>query len=279
MNASPRRPVNICLSADDFGMDPGVADAVLRLSSLGRLNATSCMVGASGWARSVPAARDLLSGDVDVGLHLDLTYAPLLRESRASLPVWIARTAACAVDRQRLRAEIRAQLDAFEDALGRPPAFVDGHQHVHQFRGVRDELVAELITRYVGRMPWLRSTRPPAAGAGALPEAAKARLIGALGERSLRAMAQRHGIAMSGRLLGVYGLRDTARRYPEWMARWLDLAEDGDVLMCHPATNSGNTEHGAARADEFAFLAGDAMGQLLESSGVRLTRLSPRVDG
>jgi len=279
MNASPRQPVNICLSADDFGMEPGVADAVLRLSSLGRLNATSCMVGAAGWAQSASAARELMSGDIDVGLHLDLTHAPLLRGSRASLPVWIARTAAGAVDRRRLRAEIRAQLDAFEDALGRPPVFVDGHQHVHQFRGVRDELVAELTTRYVGRMPWLRSTRPPAAGTGALPEAAKARLIGALGERSLRALARRHGIAMSGRLLGVYGLRDTARRYPELMARWLDLALDGDVLMCHPATNGGGSEHGSARADEFAFLAGEVMGRLLESSAVRLTRLSPRVDG
>ena len=44
--------------------------------------------------------------------------------------------------------EVRAQFEAFADAFGRPPDFVDGHQHVHLFPQVRE---AVLETRELDR--------------------------------------------------------------------------------------------------------------------------------
>lgn len=79
-----------------------------------------------------------------------------------------------------IRAEIRAQLDTFEQMLGHGPAFVDGHQHVHQLPVVRHELLDELRSRYRDRLPWLRSTRPANAVGHSL---IKARGIPLLGSR------------------------------------------------------------------------------------------------
>ena len=87
------------------------------------------------------------------------------------------------IDTLRLRAEIEAQLDRFEDGVGHGPAHVDGHQHVHQLPGVREVLLSVLAGRY-DVLPWVRSTR-------ACPEAGtKARVIEALGERGLRALCE-----------------------------------------------------------------------------------------
>ncbi len=56
-----------------------------------------------------------------------------------------------------MRAEIEAQIDAFEQATGRRPDFIDGHQHVHGLPGVRKALIAVLAARYAkGTQPWLR---------------------------------------------------------------------------------------------------------------------------
>ena len=58
---------------------------------LGRLNAVSCMVGAAPLARRPRCAGRVQQAGADIGLHLDLTEAPL-RLSRQALPVLILRS-------------------------------------------------------------------------------------------------------------------------------------------------------------------------------------------
>ena len=60
-----------------------------------------------------------------------------------------------------LRTEIAAQLDTFTQALGRAPAYIDGHQHVHQLPVVRTLLLEEIARRYPAAALWLRSTQSP----------------------------------------------------------------------------------------------------------------------
>ena len=55
-----------------------------------------------------------------------------------------------------LRAEIERQLDAFEAAFGAPPAFVDGHQHVHVLPAIRPALLGALKARGLAGKLWLR---------------------------------------------------------------------------------------------------------------------------
>ena len=229
MRAEAPRRLAIC--ADDFGLAQGINQAVLALARQGRISATSCMVGAPQWRAGARALGDVDPVRLDVGLHLDLTEFPRDTRLRLSLRQWLARSHLHQVPRDILRAEIACQLDAFEEALGRPPTHVDGHQHVHQLPVVREELLAALEQRYGERRPWLRSTRrPPGESFGG-----KAWLIETLGGTGLARLAHAKGYRQNGHLLGVYDFRGGAQRYLALLGTWLAAAADGDLLMCHPA--------------------------------------------
>jgi predicted glycoside hydrolase/deacetylase ChbG (UPF0249 family) len=263
---APRR-LSICV--DDFGLGDGVNQAVLALARQGRISATSCMVGAPQWRAGAPALREVDPAVLDVGLHLDLTEYPLDARLRLPLQHWLARSHLHLVPRAALRAEIEAQLDAFEQVLGRPPAHVDGHQHVHQLPVVRTELLAALDTRYGGRRPWLRRTRRPAGER----IGGKAWLIEALGCAGLARLAGAKGYGQNGHLLGVYDFQGDVDRYLALLGTWLREAADGDVLMCHPATQLvAGDAIAAARVREHQVLAAPAFGALLAREGIRVGR-------
>jgi chitin disaccharide deacetylase len=263
----------IVVCADDFGVGPHVNEGVLHLARMGRLSAIGCMVGAPCWADGAPALRELDTAVVDVGLHLDLTQHSLDPRVRCALPEWIVRSHVGAFDRRRLRHEIDAQLDAFEDRMQRPPAFVDGHEHVHQFPGVRDLLLDALAAR--GQHPWLRSTRRPTALPGLKP-----RVIEALGAAPLERQARARGFAQNRRLLGVYPFDPDARAYHRHMQRWLALAQDGDLLMCHPAApGCAGVAHAAARCREHDLLAGADFPLMLARARVQVAPLRTALRG
>ena len=261
----------LAVCADDFGLDPEVNAGALHLARLGRLSAIGCMVGAPFWSGGALALRTLDGERVDVGLHLDLTQHPLHAYLRRPLPEWILRSHSGTLDLPRLRLEIDAQLDAFAGEMQRPPAFVDGHEHVHQLPGVRDVLLEALAAR--GWRPWLRSTRRPARLASG-----KARLIEALGAAGLERIAQAHGLRQNRTLLGVYPFDADTAAYLRSVRGWLALARDGDLLMCHPAAGPCDwAPHAAARCREYELLVGAAFGSMLAEAGVQITPLSAAV--
>lgn len=257
----------IAICVDDFGMDPGVDEAVLRLSALGRISAASCMVGGPSWAAGAARLRQQ-AGRLDVGLHLDLTQHPLDAQLKRPLRSWIAAAWTRSIDLKALRREIDAQLDAFEFAWGRPPDHVDGHQHVHQFPGVRESLLQSLQERYGDRLPWVRCTRAPERAG------IKARGIHALGGAATQRLALRRGFAMNTRLLGSYGFDQPWEAYAARLASWLEAARDGDLLMCHPAAWPAQDDPIAqARVVEWKVLASGRAGELLARGGLQVCRM------
>ena len=262
----------IALCVDDYGLNDGVNQAVLALARLGRVQAVSAMVGGPAWGLGAPALRALDGAAVEVGLHLDLTECALDPALRFPLSRLIARAYLGALDRNALQREIAAQLDAFEHAMGRPPAYVDGHQHVHQLPVVRTLLLAELARRYPQGGLWLRATRsaPRAAHADART-AFKSQVIATLGSHALAALARRQGLRQNACLLGVYDFTGGADGYRARLARWLHAAHQGDLLMCHVGLPTTLPDVLAgARQDEFAVIGGPAFGALLEQAQVRL---------
>jgi predicted glycoside hydrolase/deacetylase ChbG (UPF0249 family) len=275
--ATPVRPTRIAVCIDDFGLHAGVDEAALALVSLGRVTAISCMVGAPLWRTHAPWLAGLDPQRTDVGLHLDLTEHPLERASRRPLPLLVALSGARLIDRARLRAEIHAQLDAFEQGLARPPAHVDGHQHIHQFPVIREVLIEALLERYPRRRPWLRCTKQPAAAASA---GIKPWLIERLGCDRLAELAREQGFGQNTHLLGVYDFQGSADHYLALLAQWIAAAQDGDVLMCHAATRTAAPDPiGPARGHEYQILSGSGFADLLERAGVALRPLSRMHDG
>lgn len=266
---------------DDWGADAAVNEAVCRLAGAGRISATSAQVGGPAWRSGLAALRGLDAAHLDIGLHLDFTEHPLDAAQRRPLGRLIALALARRLDVRALRREIAAQLTAFEDGLGRPPAHVDGHQHVHQLPQVRDALWAELQARYGGAQPrpWLRVSRPPR-GAG-WQAGGKAAVIGALGGGALAREAAARGWPHSRRLLGIARFDGDEDRYAAQLRGWLKDAQDGDVLMCHPALPWNSAGGGdaivralqRAREAEWRVWSGPALAGWLRAAGVRVAPL------
>jgi predicted glycoside hydrolase/deacetylase ChbG (UPF0249 family) len=261
--------IRLAVCIDDIGMHAGVNAAALELGASGRVSAVSCMVDGPAWR---PAAADLvgaLRGQVDIGLHLDFTEPFPQHGGRRTLRALIVAAYAGRLSPRQVAAEVRRQFDAFEDAAGAPPDFVDGHQHVHQLPIIREALMAELARRYPNHTPWIRNTAPPASGRLQL----KPHIIGLLGAAGLRRAARLGGYRQNRHLLGVYGFAGTAADYRLRVQGWLAQAQDRDVLMCHPA-NGGDDALAQARQIEYAFYRGDDFTQLLQEYRVTLARLS-----
>lgn len=251
------RPLLLC--ADDFGMDDEVDDGILTLAQRGRLSAFSCMTLSPRWPAAARRLNPSLRKRVQIGLHLDFTAYGAHPEP---LPRLIARALLHRLARRELRSAIGQQLDLFQQATGRAPDYVDGHQHVHQLPQIRDALLAELAARGAP-MPWLRVSRTP------WRQGAKAAVIDALGAARLAARCRRAGIPHTDRLLGVYNFSPD---YAERLARWFGHAAgrpatEAVALMCHPAQPGGTPAPDdpirAARYEEFAVLNGPLLPQLL----------------
>lgn len=267
--AAAAKPRRIAVCVDDFGLYPGIATAAVYLAAHRRISSVSCMTGAPAWHDGGPALRQLQALDVELGLHLDLSSHPLDPRLRGNLTHWLLRAGTGTVDEDLLRREINAQLARFEAVACGAPDYVDGHQHLHQLPGVRQTLVDVLRARYPGRLPWLRSTRAGAAGAGP-----KARVIERLGNAGLSTLARRYGLAQNAHLLGIYDFMGEPDRYLALLAGWLAGAGDGDLLVCHPSTEAaGGDPIGPARRREFEVLRSAQFDRLLKDAGLRIVPL------
>jgi len=257
-----------------------VDGGILHLAQSGRLSAVSCMALGPSFPEQVQALRE---ADADAGLHFDLTEGVGGREPPIALKDLILRAYLGRLAPDWVDARLERQLDAFERIYGAAPAYLDGHQHVHQLPGVLPRVIAVLQRRYGASMPWLRCTLPrrqPGVGAGNL---FKAHVIGVLGGYALRRTVRQHGWRSNQRFLGVYGLSGGAAHYAQLLRCWFEAARDGDLMMCHPARALEPGEEGDAlmrqRAAEFEVLGSEDMPHWLRGQGLmveRMTRIAPQ---
>ncbi|PWW45869.1 ChbG/HpnK family deacetylase [Melaminivora alkalimesophila] len=265
---------SIVLCADDYALHPAVDEAVCRLAAQGRLSATSCMATSPRWREAAAALQGLRPG-LAAGLHLNLTEAHGGAVEARTLGQVLRQAYLRGLPRAQLQAALRAQLDAFEQALGTPPDFLDGHQHVHQLPGVRELVEAELQRRYaLHERPWLRSTVP----AGGLWRTPKAAALALLGGWSATRRWRAAGLQANRGFAGVYGFdAPDVAAYRAHMRRWLAHLAPGGVLMCHPAVALLSQDAiGHQRPVEFAYLASEAFAQDLEEAGRAIHR-GPRL--
>ena len=261
--SEPRR---IVLCADDYGLHPAVDAGVQQLAALRRLSATSCMTTAPRWkqaAQALPALRPQLA----LGLHFNLTEGHGVAPS-ASISQIIGQAYTGRLGQTAMRDAWRQQLDAFEDAVGTAPDYVDGHQHVHQLPTVRQAMPDELERRYGSARPWIRSTVP----AGPLRWQPKAAVIALLGGSTLTRRLRAQHWPMNHGFGGVYGFdAPTPSAYGEHMAVWLAACSDGSLLMCHPANAPVEGDAiGQQRPVEWAYLRSAAFGDVLAAQQCRI---------
>ena len=233
-------PMMFVLCADDFAMTDGVSRAILDLLAARRLSATGAMTNRPGWSGW---ARELAPHGVhaDLGVHLNLTCASPLGTMPGLCPdgtlpalgTVIRAALVSARSRRELSGEIARQLDAFEQAMGRVPDFIDGHQHVHAMPGVRELVLAEMARRYITQRPYVRDPADSMAAIRARGVAVgKALVISGLAAGFGKA-ARALGFATNGGFAGVSPF-DPARDFAADMARFLVRPGTRHLVMCHP---------------------------------------------
>ncbi len=256
----------IALCSDDYAQNPGIDAGILGLLALGRLTAVSCFSTSPHWQSiSAPALRAYRE-QADIGLHFNLTEG--FGVAAPSLNSVILSSLLRSMNLQKVEQELERQLDAFEDGFGQVPDFIDGHQHVHQFAGVRKILLQVIKRRYAHHPIWIRNTVPANSAWGG-----KSQILKYLGGQSLAKDLQVAGIVSNKGFAGVYGF-DQAD-YAACFKVWLDAAQAGMLIMCHPATEAyPDDEIAQQRVVEYRFFQSEQFEQMLSASQTKLVRLS-----
>jgi predicted glycoside hydrolase/deacetylase ChbG (UPF0249 family) len=234
----PQRRIWLC--ADDYGISPGVNRAIRELIERGRLNATSVMTAAPHIdAKEASALNRLNAGSKRsaLGLHVTLTapfqplsknFAPLVNGHFLQLNSMMRAAVTRRLNREALVSEIAAQVQAFIAAFGRPPDFIDGHQHIHLFPQVRDALLK--VAAEMAPKAWVRQC-----GRSSSARRLKGRkqLLLDILSVSFRRRARWAGVAVNPAFAGAYNFgRKTA--FAEIFPRFLAGLPDGGLIMCHP---------------------------------------------
>ena len=278
----------IVLCADDYAISPGVSASIRELLAADRLSATSCMTASPYWPEEGTRLREFVDR-ADIGIHISLTGLPPLGPMPRIAPEgklpsfgWLTVAAyAGALDADEIAAEVGRQFDAFMRVLGRPPAHVDGHLHIHQLPFIREAVLDAYRGRLAGSGAWLRVCDEPIAAIRRRAVAPiRASVISLMG-RALRREANLLGIPANARFAGVQNF-DPRSSYRALFRRFIADAPPGLLVMCHP----GHSDAPLAKVDlavekrdeENRYFAGDDFVLDLAEAGCVLARFKDAVE-
>jgi predicted glycoside hydrolase/deacetylase ChbG (UPF0249 family) len=275
----PQRRITLC--ADDYGISPGVNRAIRDLIAGGRINATSVMVVGPAIGRDeIDALTTAAAGHPQcaIGLHTTLTapfhpltlhYRPLDGSLFLPLPKMLRFSLLRRLEPEMIFDEVKAQIAAFTEKFGRPPDYVDGHQHVQIFPQVRDAVLAAVKDAAPGA--WVRQCgrNTPLAQRAGSPKALLLDILSA----GFRRRAEHAGIHVNPAFAGAYDFTHQPE-FGKLMQGFLDASPDGGLIMCHPGfvddILTALDPLTGQREREYAFLSGDGFRDMLAASRVTL---------
>lgn len=263
------------VTADDFGLTPGVTEGILEAGSKGIVTHASVMAGGLDFDRAIALARD--TSDLGIGVHLTLTWgAPQSSPDEvaslvgagglfASLPTILGRAMRGRLDRGEIAEEWRAQIEKVQRS-GVSPTHLDSHHHIHLIPQCFS--VAAGLAKEFG-IPWLR--RP-------IEKIPSCFLLSASAVKLLtfKVLCFRHwpaqtsdafrGLTLQGRRNFAASLEETVRALPEGRTE----------LMVHPANPDALLEQTDPfvheRGVELAALCDPTLKQVLIEEKIELDR-------
>lgn len=247
----------LVVCADDYAISASVCDAINELAKQNRISATSVMTLSDLWPHQSVNLKPF-KGAIDVGLHLDWTSDFAVHHGHGKkLNRLMLESVLTQQTSSKLKNIIHFQLDLFEKYWGEVPNFIDGHQHIHQFNGIREALIDVIKERYIRsnlatKVPYLRVSQTIKA-----QNSMKSKIIAFMGAKKLIQMAKHEGIPFMTYLTGIYDLKVGSITYSDRMKKWLEQlpTETACILMCHPSTHfEANDLISEARVQEYQYL-------------------------
>jgi predicted glycoside hydrolase/deacetylase ChbG (UPF0249 family) len=165
------------ITADDWGLSPGVNQGILRLAQLGVVRRVSMMANCPYLQEGLKELQAIPG--IELGIHFNLTYGkPLQKNPNPSsgllqnapqsgvlisspgkfLLRWLLGFKKRSLQTTHVRAELVSQLHRLQE-LEIPIQYLDGHHHIHLVPGLLDQ-VADLIQTagiHQVRLPYNRS--------------------------------------------------------------------------------------------------------------------------
>jgi predicted glycoside hydrolase/deacetylase ChbG (UPF0249 family) len=270
------------LCADDYGISPAVNRAIRDLIGRGRINATSVMVTTPSFSAAEAQALSDVAGSsrrAAIGLHFTLTapfrpsapaYRPVARDGAfLSLAGTFVAGLRRRLDPDALAAEAASQFAAFQAAFGRPPDFVDGHQHVQLLPQVSDVMLA--ATKRMAPGAWIRQCGRSISPWRRLRDP-KGLVLDFLSAR-LRKRCAASGVRTNPAFAGTYDFK-RATAFDALFGSFLQGLPDRGLVMCHPGFVDAELQRldvfTTMREQEHAFFAGMQFPALLAAHGVEL---------
>jgi predicted glycoside hydrolase/deacetylase ChbG (UPF0249 family) len=254
----------IVLCADDYGLSPAVSRGIRELLDCGRLSATSCMVVFPEFAQDGPVLRSYLDR-ADIGLHFTLTADRPL--SSVLVSGWLRR-----LNPKHIRSELARQVNTFMSVVGSPPAYIDGHQHVHLLPIVREAVIecAQRVGAYV------RLTREPVGYEMLQRPAWVDSAYLSCAAHPLERLANIHGVRTNCGFRGVRSFKEKTS-FSDLFRSMISGALNGTIVMCHP----GHVDEALRsrdpirhqREEEFTYLASDTFLHDMRQAGLQLATL------
>jgi hypothetical protein len=272
------------LTADDYALTPGVTRGILALIEAGTLSATGAMTNRPHWREAARALAGL-RGQADVGLHLNLTCGSPLTPMRRlcpggefpKLPRLLTLGPAGLLPLGEIAEEFRAQIQAFEDATGMAPDFIDGHQHVHALPGVRQALATALREAFPLTKPYLRDPADTIEAIHARGRQRQKAMLLAFLARPFAPRMKAIGFAMNAGFAG-FSAFDSHADYAADFASYLVAPGTAHLVMCHPGEVDDELRRldpaVESRASERAFFLSPRFRDLCDEASLKPARMS-----
>ena len=231
----------IILCADDFGQNEAISEGILSLLQHQRLSATSCMTNMPIWP-AMAKKLSALKGQAQVGLHFNLTEGQALSKKGqrlfTSINQLILRAFLRKLSQSDVEEELCAQLEAFIQAFGCTPDFIDGHQHIHHLPVIREALLKVYKKYYPDNKAWIRvSSNSLLSTLKVMPRCLKLLIITLTGALVLKKVLVNNKIPHNTSFSGSYDFSSSAD-YSKLFTQFLKEVDEGGVLMCHPGLKS-----------------------------------------
>ena len=282
---------NVTLSADDFGVSPGVSKGILQLAEKQRISATSVMVVYDNWEKDAKALQDFKE-HIDIGLHFVLTDAiplsppgkvrSLISSDNRFLKVrqLINHAYLRKVVSHDVMNEFNLQYKRFINFFNFEPDFIDSHHNAHQYPLVRKAFIDFISNTSFNKTPYVRNTAASLRNLLSNKDDFLKSFLISLPGSSFKKLAIKHSLSTNKDFWGIYDLNHP-ELFEEKMVCFLkNIERENGIIMVHPGFSDDllveRDMFCGGREYEYNYLAGSSFSNLLGEGAIKLTRFQKK---